>query len=338
MSFGPILAASITAISVHIAVRVVSSRRGRDALAEGQPDVRKGAAAARAGDWTEFERLYSKRSASDRYHFLRCVAEQGKLDAGTPSATSATSAAIAAGLRLGWAWRHRGSGVGASVSERGAENMFRLLQEAADILDSQQQLDSVGCALRIRIEMGLEGSRGVLEKELKAAAALEERNIYVPMSHLMFIAPKWHGSAEEILELARDYAAVSTHPAWKALPAMAHAENWLYRSAMSDSPEDKTFARDYYLGAEFATEVVVIDDEFWRARAAAAAPMAHAELVFAHNQLAYLFYRIGMRGRLARHVEQIRRDLTAIPWGYAGLLIEQGGTLRAVRRQAGLRG
>ena len=336
MQLGALVSIGVaTVVLSRFALKAWSNRSGKIALAEGQPETKEGVNAAQQGDWPTFEKLYCDRPPSDRYHFLRGVGALSKLDGPTPPPNSATAATIDAGLRLGWAWRHRGDGLGETINQRGAENMARLLGEAASLLDNREDLDSVACALRIRIEMGLGGSRGVLQQQLNAAAALNQPNIFVPINHLMFIAPKWYGSVDEILDVAKDYAAQETNPAWKALPAMAHAECWLYRSLMADSITEKREANSYYFGDAFRGEIEALDDEFWSARNNSTAPVSHAELTFAHNQFAYLFYTFGGSSRLDRHLDYIGKDLTRFPWAYAGLEIEHGGALSAIREQAG---
>lgn len=288
------------------------------ALAEGQPDVAEGAAAVDAGDWAKLERLYAKRAPADRYHFLRGVADLCKLQGPRYAGLEQVDPIIAAGLRVGWAWRHRGYGVAQTVTDRGADAMITLLIEAAKDLQRAPNLDSVACALRIRIEMGLRGEREILDRLLEIAET-DQPNIFVPLNHLAFVAPKWHGSAVEIIEVALDYAARSDHPAWKALPAVAHAENWLYRCEMQTDEAERAAAKAYFEGPEFAALVKALDEDFWRARLAYRGRLHHAEMVIAHNYLAYLCYRCRMPSRMGPHLAATQDVLTLVPWGYLGV-------------------
>lgn len=316
-------------------VRKLADLQGGDET-EGQPDVAEGVAALHAKDWTALNALYANRSPSDRYHFLQGVANVCKLECETPPAGSAELASITVGLYVGWAWRHRGYGVGSTVTESGARNMWRLLEQTVRLVDELgARADSVALACAIRATMALDGSRGDLQRYLNAAEKLGELNIFVPRNHLWFVAPKWHGSIEEIHAIAREYAAKPASPAWLSLPAMAYAEEIVFRLHMSDASTSERLSarRAYATGAEYGAELERLDDAFWRAREHASVDMGHAETTFAHNAFAYLMYRRGMKERLARHLTVIGPHLLTQPWGYDGLARP---SLRALRRRAGL--
>jgi hypothetical protein len=151
---------------------------------EGQPDVA--------------EALHAARSSSDQYHFLQGVTNLSKVECAWPSATTPQLATITMGLRVGWAWRHRGYRIGSTVTASGARDMWRLLGRALEIADELgAQADGVALALAIRAQMAMGGERGELQNFLNAAAKLDRSNIFAPRNHLLFIAPKWHGSSEE---------------------------------------------------------------------------------------------------------------------------------------------
>lgn len=168
---------------------------------EGQLDVAKGVAALHAKDWAALSALYANRSPSDRYHFLQGLANVCKLECETPAA-SAEFASITAGLTVGWAWRHRGYGVGSTVTESGARNMWRLLEQTVRLVnDLGACADSVALACAIRATMALDGSRGDLQRYLNAAEQLGEPNIFVPRNHLRFVAPNGTARSRKFMRL-----------------------------------------------------------------------------------------------------------------------------------------
>jgi hypothetical protein len=304
--------------------------------AEGQPDFDACVAAMHRQDWKGLVDLYSARSSSDRYHLLQGMGHLTKLECPLPALTTPEHAIIAAGMCVGWAWRHRGYGRGYSVTEDGARNMFRLLEHAMQIVhELQGDADGVAYAFAIRAEMALGGNRGTLNALADAASRHAEKNIFVARNHLLFVAPKWHGSIEEVHEVARDYASAFDHPAWQSLPAMAHAEARTYALDMSEDEDAIARARVYYgHSKDYVRELSAIDDAFWAAHERLGRPMGHAETVFGHNMLAYLFYNRQMSERLRPHLEAIGPHLMFQPWVYDGL---SRPSLNDLRSHAGLK-
>jgi hypothetical protein len=305
-------------------------------VAEGQPEVMDAVKAFRAKNWNKLVAIYRDRTPSDRYHFLRGLGALTRPGSELPPSPAGDLAILCAGVCLGWAWRHRGGGIAESVGDGAIKKMLDALLQTVGLLDRDEgNLDSVGRAIRVRAEMGMQGNRGELQRQLNAAHELEERNIFVAYNHIVFVAPKWHGSLDEMFEVAREYAAQPVRPAWIALPAVAHAEAWLYLTAMSESLDDKERGRHFYVDSEeFLHELEAMDDAFWRAREAHLGALPHAELMLAHNYLAYLLYRKGLTGRLTRHLALIDRDLWAIPWGFVGIDAYDDYALGLIRRGA----
>lgn len=214
--------------------------------------------------------------------------------------------------------------------------MARCIERAKALLEEiGDQADSVACAFAIRAEMGYEGSRGTLQRWLNIARASKEKNIFVAFNHLMFIAPKWNGTAQEMLEVAKEYAAAPASAAWIALPAVAHAEALLFGQLMTDSPAERVAAREFYFNnMAYVDELTALDDAFWRAREKE--QLGHAEILFAHNWLGYALYRKDMHGRLALHLDRIGEDLFRVPWAhYVGI---EGHAVNDLRKSVGLSG
>lgn len=308
---------------------------------EGQPDVVEGVDALRQRDWSRFEALYVARSSSDRYHFLQGVTNLSEVECAWPTATTPQLATITMGLCVGWAWRHRGYGVGSTVTEAGARSMWRLLGRALEIADDLgAEADEVALAFAIRAQMAMDGDRGGLQRLLNAAATLGRSNIFTPRNHLLFVAPKWHGSSEEIYAAAREYAHRPANAAWLALPVMAHIEVMTYQLHMSDDKSVQWEGRKYFhKSSTYGKELEHFDDAFWAARDRAQAQMGYAETIFAHNIFAYAFYhrsvyQRSLRDRLARHLEAIGPNLLVQPWSYNPF---ERPSLAALRRRAGLR-
>jgi len=304
--------------------------------AEGQPDVAEGVKALHRKDWRGFEALYAARSSSDRYHFLQGVTNLSNVEHAWPPIDTAERATITMGLCVGWAWRHRGYAVGSMVTRAGAHGMWRLARRALEIADDLgEEADGVALALAIRAQMAMDGGRGALQRFLNAAAKPHRSNIFAPRNHLLFVAPKWHGSADEVYSAAREYAHRPATAAWLALPVMAHIEVMTYQLHMSDNESEKRAGRAFFHeGSTYGKELEHFDDAFWAMQRRGQGPIGHAEAIFAHNMFAYAFYQRSMDDRLAPHVEAIGRNLLVQPWSYN--LLERP-SLKLLRKRAGLR-
>lgn len=304
---------------------------------EGREDAREALKAFENGDWARLGLIYGPLAPSDRYQLIHVLGELTKLDAEPKKpAEDADALTIMAGVRTGWAWRHRGGGAGASVNDKRANAMFKALEQAsADLILASTRSprpDSVAAAYAIRVGMGLDGDRGRLRSALQTVEHSGDQNVFAAYNHMMFVAPKWHGSFEEVAEVAR-VSAAHAHPAYAAVAARTHIEIWLYDTAMSDG-EGPRRAYLRLQDPEVIAGIRKLDADFWRKRATVL--LTHAERVFTHNNFAFLLSLAGQGDLLAPHLEALGRDITLLPWGYQvhGKYL---GHLNDLRRQSGLR-
>jgi hypothetical protein len=135
-------------------------------------------------------------------------------------------------------------------------------------------------------------------------------------------------------EAANRYESNPPNAAWIGIAMRAHLEEWLYCVGFGDDIE----LRNAYLlklqDPGFKKFIGSVDDEFWRIEKTA--PMANAEAVFAHNNIACLLMRFDLTARMRPHLERIGTRITGgFPWAYfiGGTPM---GALSEMRRRAGL--
>jgi len=287
--------------------------------AEGHPLARRGLVALEARDWANLAALYEGQAPSDRFHFVKGLGELSKLDDDIPAEfEDPRMLTIGAGIRVGWAWRHRGAGTGDTVGDTAARNMLQLLGEAEAMLQAAGQKapeDTTTIAFQIRAELGLDGDPVNLAALLQRASRSPEANIFTALSHLVFVTPKWHGSVEEMWSVANAYASAPHNAAWLALAAHAHIEEYLYAVAMSEDGG----LRDAYLAKvrdpgcrALAGEM---DDFFWKTASETA--LSESEALFAHNTFAAFLTLLNAVDRSGPHLERIGTRFSRVPWYFA---------------------
>ena len=287
--------------------------------AEGHPLVRKGLGALEARDWANLVALYEGQAPSDRFHFVRGLGELSKLDDDIPPAfDDPRMLTISAGLRVHWAWRHRGGGGGDTVTEDGGRKMMQLLSEADELLRAAGERtpgDSTIIALHIRTEMGLGGDYAKLTPLLERASHSPEANIFTATGHLMFVTPKWHGSIEQMWHVVNGYASKPHNAAWIALAALGHMEEYLYCAGFSNDQAQRDAFVAKLRDPGFRDFVGEMDALFWKT--AEEKPMTGSEAVVAHNAFAALLVLLNAIDLSRPHLECMGPCFTRIPWYYA---------------------
>ena len=306
--------------------------------AEGHPLVRKGLAALEARDWPNLAALYEGQEPSDRFHFVRGLGELSKLDDDIPvTFDDPRMLTIGAGVRVGWAWRHRGGGGGETVTEDGGRNMMRCLGEAEEMLHvvgEKAPEDSTAIAFHIRTEMGLGGDYANLVPLLARAARSKEANIFVATSHLMFVTPKWHGSIEQMWSVANGYASKPHNAAWVAVAALGHMEEYLYCAAFSEDRDQREAYQAKLRDPEFRNFAGEMDALFWKT--AEEKPMTGSEAVFSHNAFGAFLVLLNAVDLSRRHLERMGPCFTRIPWYYAEYHENPLLWLNGIRKRASL--
>lgn len=267
-------------------------------------------------DWAELSRIYRKQAPSDRFVFIEALGATSVVDTPLPEDQSDSGAlTICGGLKTGHAWRFRGGGGAETVTSASAVRMIDCLSEAQQALAAALAInpqDSTALAFMIRAEMGLRGDRDVLDGALERAQGSFETNLFVAANHLQFVTPKWHGSVEEMWQVANRWASTPPNAAWLAIAARAHIEEWLFcfhfdvsrRQAMVAKMQDDGYLR----------HVAELDDLFWKS--VSEQPILGAEASFAYNNFAFLMNTMGLKERVKPHLERIGPHITTLPWGY----------------------
>lgn len=304
---------------------------------EGQPDVPEAIAMLGRADWEGLSRLYRRLPPSDRAHMINGLgARAGSEAIQLPANPDSAALVIAGGLHVVLAAQARGGGIGADVSDRAAMSMVDYLTEARRLLTAATAIaphDSTAYAFDIRCEMGLGGDRARFNGFIGRLQASSEHNLYAAAAHLQFVAPKWHGSITEMWSVANDYATRGPNPAWLAIAARAHIEEWLFCTSFDPSQKPAYIARLRDDG--FIASIRELDTSFWSDTRLAS--MTPAEATFAHNNFAFLHTVTRTDDLIARHLEAMGPRIAMQPWGYDPTgVIDPVGLINTLRRKAGL--
>lgn len=307
--------------------------------AEGNPHVRPALQMLEAADWAGLAALYRETGPSDRYHLIQGLGALSELDSSLPEETRDPAiGAILGGVRVGWAWRHRGGGRGHEVGESAADGMRRCLLDAEKLLEPAGDAapeDSTLIAWSLRCEMGLGGDYNTLTKLTHRLAHSPEANIFAALAHLNFVAPKWHGSMEEMWAAANAYAGKPHNAAWVVMAARAHVEEYLFSYEFGDDPERKAAYGAQLRDPEFRAFIGTIDKLFWDTLDEKG-PMSGSETVFAHNGMAAALVMVNAIDLSRAHFERMGPYITEQPLGYFGWTHNPIQALNMWRKRASL--
>lgn len=285
--------------------------------AEGSKPARDGVDLLWRQDWSGLSALYRAQPPSDRYHFIQGLGRLAVVDTPLPGEQADSAAlTIAGGLRVVQAWRFRGGGRATDVSDNDARQMIDCLLSAQELLNRALTInpaDTTALAWLIRAEMGLSGDKQKLANILAAYEASFERNLFVAANHIQFLAPKWHGSVDEMWAAANRWATSAPNGAWLAIAARAHVEEWLFATMFGDPAANAVYSARLTDPA-FLELVRHIDSEFWKR--AETELMTSAEALFAHNALAFLLNLVRANDLLRAHLERIGPSISQQPWEY----------------------
>jgi len=307
--------------------------------AEGNPHVTPGLQLLAAEDWDGLAAIYRSLAPSDRYHFIQGLGRLSTVDSDLPTDMDDPAlAAILAGIRIGWAWRHRGSAPASDVTQIGFDNMRRCLRAAEPMLAAASDVasgDTTITACQIRCEMGLGGDYAVLAKLTHRLSQANEHNIFAALNHLMFVAPKWHGSIEEMWKTANMYAGKPHNAAWVAMAARAHVEEWLYSFSLGEDRDLQIAYSNKLHDPAFREFAGTIDALFWETLDITPA-MTGSEAVVAHNNMAGLLVMVQAIDLSRRHFQCIGPYMTETPLGYFSRAENPIEALNGWRKRTGL--
>ena len=287
-------------------------------VAEGNAFVSQGLTLLKAGNGAALGRLYAGLPPADRVHFLDGLGLLSDIGTALPARGGHPSlAAIEGGLRYVWAHRLRGFATADQTSDAQAFNMYDMADEAHAALDEAARLtpqDSAVHAFRIRAEMLARGVEGGIEAVFRDLDATGEPNVLVALARLNYLAPKWHGSVDEMHAVADAAIARAPNAAFLALKARACIEEWLYESGMNEAPGAAAAFKAKSVTSAFRQSLADLDDRF-RDLLKTGPALSAAEAHFACNQFAVLFVAFVDRPRLKHHLTGLAAP-AAVPWGY----------------------
>lgn len=307
--------------------------------AEGNPHVRPALQLLEAQDWRAMSDLYRSLGPSDRTHMIRGLGALSILDRDLPMESDDPAiGSIIGGIRVEWAWRHRGGSRANEVSARAFDGMRRCLLAADPMLEAAgeaAQEDTAIIASHIRCEMGLGGNYGMLTKLTNRLSRSREGNVFAAFAHLNFVTPKWHGSVEQMWVTANAYASKPRNAAWITLAARAHIEEWLY-SYVFGGDQDLRFAYAEKLADPgFRDFMGAIDRQFWETLETGG-PMSGSETIFAHNNMAGALVMVDAIDLSRRHFDSMGPYIADQPLGYFSTAENMMESLNHWRRRASL--
>lgn len=303
-------------------------------LTEGNLFVPAGLDILGKGDGKALGELYASLPPADRLHFLDGVGRLSEIDVPLPPASQHPAmAAITGGLRYVWAHELRGFATADLTNGDQAHNMYEMASLAREALDEAATLtpgDSALHAYRIRTFMLAGG--GDIEEIVRDLSACGEQNVLAEMARLNYLAPKWHGSVEEMHAMADALIAAPPNAAFLGLKARAFIEEWLYETAMNDDHSAAAALKKRAATPEFKRQLADLDDRFFALLGSGPALTA-AEAQFAHNQFACLFIAFINKDRVKRHLAALGKPW-ATPWGY--LASDIPAYIARLRKELGL--
>lgn len=107
---------------------------------------------------------------------------------------------------INYAWAARGDGYANTVTPEGWRLMAERLEVSAVEFEKAWSLlpTSKTAELMVNLELGRNTGRANMERWFKRAMELNPNNSSVCDSKMYYLEPKWHGSAEEMLEFGRE--------------------------------------------------------------------------------------------------------------------------------------
>jgi hypothetical protein len=115
---------------------------------------------------------------------------------------------------IGYAWVARGSGWASTVSDQGWKLMQERLQVARESLEKSWNISPIEdvAVSMITLNMGDTGNRAEMERWFNRAMELNPASYNACEAKLLWLMPKWHGSAREAIAFGRECV---TNTAWK---------------------------------------------------------------------------------------------------------------------------
>jgi hypothetical protein len=166
--------------------------------------------------------------------------------------------------------------------------------------------------------------RDEFDRRLADTLALAPTHCGAHEQALQYLAPKWHGSTQEMLDFARTAAAGAPAGSNLALlPVVGHIEQYLVLA------ERTTAIADRYLTSTEVREEIVAAGRRW-ADGGGVPPVGAAA---GHNVLAFAAWLTELPGLAATHLVHTRTNLHPFPWYYGGDPTQAHAAAQAWSRQ-----
>jgi len=300
----------------------ISHPRGFD-LTLGHSQVRALCELAVAGDFAGFEAAYLELGPDGRYVAMTAVQQQPvpaeALDEWVRTSPSFVAPLLKGALLVHHAWEARGYGYSNSVSAEQKDKYLWTLNASWQYLTAAHHVaknEAEPLAWMIRVGMGLSKSIEELLDIFSACVNTGAGHLGATMHIIEALAPKWSGSDDAALTIARQHAANVPHQ--HSGIARAHIELW----TTDDSDEyfdNKDVRAEIIWCCEQDSNISERDDYF---------------RFFALNVYAFCFYMMDDHERAKQALHLMSDKCTVKPWAYVGK--EPGWILTEARTDVGL--
>jgi tetratricopeptide (TPR) repeat protein len=199
-----------------------------------------------------------------------------------------------------YAWDARGSGWGNTVVKEGAKLYQDRLLAAKDYLDKAYQLNASDPAVPawlITAAMGLGLEEEEMEQQFRRAVKADKTDYDGYKAKLVYLAPKWHGSAEKMFRFAREAARQA--PAGSMVPVVLAAAHW---EMYYGSRDQDGYFKDPRVWEEVKEVYSTVAKAFPNSKNL-------------HNRFAAAAYLAGDRETARRELERIKNDYVPEVWG-----------------------
>jgi hypothetical protein len=209
------------------------------------------------------------------------------------------------------AWKARGSGDAATVTENGANLFFKYLNTAGKYLSraAEQDLDDpTPFAFLQTVAMGLQLERKLADAWFNEATRRDPTNQQAHFRHLFLLCKKWGGSHEDMYAFARD--TMKKTPIGSTLYSiiyLAFQEHYLFFRAFDKNP----VGAQVFLG-EAGVRKESIDA--YRNSLQIRKSIDRVSDYWPHNSAAWWFLALNMPNVVRQETKKIGPHFTVFPW------------------------
>lgn len=300
-------------------------------LTFGDPTARRLRSALVGGDWSSTHaELEACRDWGDRAFLVEALAEHEVFAGREALFEGWQKARPGSGLpwllrgrwRIAAAWKARGSGQAASVTQEGWKQFFRLLSEAESDLQAaaaREPDDPTPWAALLVTARGLQKSREEEQAVFDEVRQRDPAHFGACRSMLRARCAKWGGSHQAMFAFARESAAAAPEGSLLgALVPLAHAERYLWATGFADKAADdpEWFGK----GDRYFRDPAVQRDlvQAWERSFGSPSFREVKSAPEGWNAFAFAFHLAGDQARARVALERTDKKITATPWTWLG--------------------